>query len=451
MTTLADSAVVPTAADARAEALLDLRELTVEYGVGPRPARAVDGIDLQIREGEVVGLAGESGCGKTTVASAVLQILRPPGRIVGGSILFQGEELIGKDAEALRRFRWRNVSIVFQSAMNALNPLMRVGDQFVDAMRAHERIDRRRALVQAGELLERVGIDRRRVRAYPHELSGGMRQRVIIAIALALRPELIVMDEPTTALDVVVQREILQQIDALKREFGFAVLFITHDLSLLLEFADRISIMYAGEIVETAPAERLGDEPPAPVHAGPAPLVPAADGAADAFDRDPRRAARSPRPAARLPVQPAVSALRARPPGAVRAADDGAPEAARGGARPPGRVSPRRGRPRDDAGRAARGAQPVEALLGRQRGAARALHAVDDVSFELRPGTMTALVGESGSGKSTVVRLLARLVRPDRRHGALRRERRVARPEPARRPALPVAGADHLPGPVRRR
>ncbi len=268
MTTLADSAVVPTAADARAEALLDLRKLTVEYGVGPRPARAVDGIDLQIREGEVVGLAGESGCGKTTVASAVLQILRPPGRIVGGSILFQGEELIGKDAEALRRFRWRNVSIVFQSAMNALNPLMRVGDQFVDAMRAHERIDRRQALVQAGALLERVGIDRRRVRAYPHELSGGMRQRVIIAIALALRPQLIVMDEPTTALDVVVQREILQQIDALKREFGFAVLFITHDLSLLLEFADRISIMYAGELIETAPAERLATNPQHPYTQG---------------------------------------------------------------------------------------------------------------------------------------------------------------------------------------
>jgi peptide/nickel transport system ATP-binding protein len=151
--------------------------------------------------------------------------------------------------------------MVFQGAMNALNPVMRVGDQFVDAMRAHERIDRRTALARAGELLELVGIDRRRVRAYPHELSGGMRQRVIIAMALSLNPELIVMDEPTTALDVVVQREILQQIDALKREFGFAVLFITHDLSLLLEFADRIAIMYAGELVETAPAERFSVNP----------------------------------------------------------------------------------------------------------------------------------------------------------------------------------------------
>jgi peptide/nickel transport system ATP-binding protein len=257
MTTMAESTAEPTAARTRADALLELEGLVVEYGAGERTARAVDGIDLRIREGEIVGLAGESGCGKTTVANAVLQILRPPGRIAGGSIRFRDEELIGRSAEYLRRFRWRNVSMVFQSAMNALNPLMRVGDQFVDTMRAHEKIDKRRALVRAGELLEQVGIDKRRARAYPHELSGGMRQRVIIAIALSLHPELIILDEPTTALDVVVQREILQQLDALKREFGFAVLFITHDLSLLLEFADRISIMYAGEIVESAPASRL--------------------------------------------------------------------------------------------------------------------------------------------------------------------------------------------------
>jgi peptide/nickel transport system ATP-binding protein len=236
-----------------APALLELLGLTVDYG----SARAVDGVDLAIHEGEILGLAGESGCGKTTVANAVMQILRPPGRISGGSIAFRGEDLVGKSDEQLRRFRWRNVSMVFQSAMNALNPVMRIGDQFVDAMRAHERIDKRSALQQAEELLELVGIDRRRVRAYPHELSGGMRQRVIIAIALALNPELIVLDEPTTALDVVVQREILQQVEALKRDFGFAVLFITHDLSLLLEFADRIAIMYAGELVETAPAQQL--------------------------------------------------------------------------------------------------------------------------------------------------------------------------------------------------
>ena len=239
-----------------APALLELRGLTVDYG----RARAVDGVDLTIHEGEILGLAGESGCGKTTIANAVMQILRPPGRISGGSIVFRGEDLVGKSDEDLRRFRWRNVSMVFQSAMNALNPVMRVGDQFVDAMRAHERIDRKRALGRAEELLELVGIDRDRIRAYPHQLSGGMRQRVIIAIALALNPELIVLDEPTTALDVVVQREIMQQVEALKRDFGFAVLFITHDVSLLLEFADRIAIMYAGEVVESAPAPKLATD-----------------------------------------------------------------------------------------------------------------------------------------------------------------------------------------------
>jgi peptide/nickel transport system ATP-binding protein len=158
--------------------------------------------------------------------------------------------------------------MVFQSAMNALNPVMRVGDQFVDMMQAHERIDRKQALARSRELLRMVGIDPQRVRAFPHELSGGMRQRVIIAMALALNPELVIMDEPTTALDVVVQREILQQVDALKRDFGFAVLFITHDLSLLLEFADRVAIMYAGQIVESAPANELFENPRHPYTQG---------------------------------------------------------------------------------------------------------------------------------------------------------------------------------------
>ena len=258
----------PPATRARNADLLEVRELVVEYGFGDRAVRAVDGVDFAIREGEVLGLAGESGCGKTTIANTVMQILRPPGRITGGSILFEGEDIVGKSTEEIRRYRWRNVSMVLQSAMNALNPVMRIGDQFVDAVQAHEKINKRRALARAGELLELVGIDARRVSSYPHQLSGGMRQRVVIAMALALEPELIILDEPTTALDVVVQREILQQVDALKRDFGFAVLFITHDLSLLLEFADRISIMYAGEIVETASADRLAANPQHPYTQG---------------------------------------------------------------------------------------------------------------------------------------------------------------------------------------
>jgi peptide/nickel transport system ATP-binding protein len=257
-----------SAAAAAAPAVLELRGLAVEYHKGDKCARAVNGVDLAIAPGEIVGLAGESGCGKSTIANAAMQILRPPARIAGGSILFQGEDLTGKTNEELRSFRWRNVSMVFQSAMNALNPVMRVGEQFVDMMRAHERVSRRRALDDAGDLLELVGIDRRRIRAYPHELSGGMRQRVIIAMALALRPELVILDEPTTALDVVVQREILQQIQDLQRELRFSVLFITHDLSLLLELADRIAIMYAGELVETASVSELAANPRHPYTQG---------------------------------------------------------------------------------------------------------------------------------------------------------------------------------------
>ena len=256
MTQLMDSRAAVT--DARREALVEVQDLVVDYATVERRVRAVDGVSLTIHAGEIVGLAGESGSGKSTVANAVLQILRSPAELAEGRVLFRGADLTKLGREELRRYRWRNVSMVFQSAMNALNPVMRVGDQFVDMMKAHERIDRGRALRRAGELLDLVGIDRARVRAYPHELSGGMRQRVIIAMALALNPELIIMDEPTTALDVVVQRDILRQVEALKRDFGFAVLFITHDLSLLLEFADRIGIMYAGELVELAPAAALG-------------------------------------------------------------------------------------------------------------------------------------------------------------------------------------------------
>jgi peptide/nickel transport system ATP-binding protein len=246
-------AIVPV----ETEVLLELDDLVVDYLEADRSLRAVDHVNLTIRAGEIVGLAGESGCGKTTTANAILSILQPPAEVTGGRIKFRGVDVVGLSVRDRRRYRWRNVSMVFQSAMSALNPVMRVGDQFVDMMKAHERVSKRDALQRAGDLLNLVGIDRGRVRAYPHELSGGMRQRVIIAMALALEPELVIMDEPTTALDVVVQREILQEVQQLQRELGFAVLFITHDLSLLLEFADRVAIMYAGEIVELAESQEL--------------------------------------------------------------------------------------------------------------------------------------------------------------------------------------------------
>jgi peptide/nickel transport system ATP-binding protein len=263
-----DRTATPREAGVEGDTLIELDDLVVEYVESDRRVRAVDHLSLTIRRGEIVGLAGESGCGKTTTGNAILQILRPPAQVTGGRILFRGQDLTTRSREELRRYRWRNVSMVFQSAMSALNPVMRVGDQFVDMMQAHQRIKRNEALARAAELLDVVGIDRNRVRAYPHELSGGMRQRVIIAMALALSPELVIMDEPTTALDVVVQREILQEIQSLQRELGFAVLFITHDLSLLLEFADRIAIMYAGEIVESGPSSALFQRPLHPYTVG---------------------------------------------------------------------------------------------------------------------------------------------------------------------------------------
>ena len=265
---LLESAAVPVAAGPVTPALLELEHVVVDYVLDGRRVRAVDDVSLTLAAGEIVGLAGESGCGKSTTAGAILQILRPPAQVTAGRILFRGRDLTGMSRRELRRYRWRNVSMVFQSAMSALNPVLRVGDQFVDMMQAHERVRRRDALARAGDLLELVGIDRARVRAYPHELSGGMRQRVIIAMALALGPELVVMDEPTTALDVVVQRELLQEIQTLQAELGFAVLFITHDLSLLLEVADRIAIMYAGEIVELAEAATLHATPRHPYTVG---------------------------------------------------------------------------------------------------------------------------------------------------------------------------------------
>ena len=248
--------------------LLELRDLVVEYGTERGAVTAVNGVSLAIRPGEIVGLAGESGCGKSTIANAILQVLRPPGRIAGGEILFRDRNLVGLPESELRKIRWRNIAIVFQSAMSSLNPVTRIEDQFVDMFLAHQKISKRFARMKAAELLEVVGIDRGRLRAYPHELSGGMRQRVVIAMAMALGPELLLLDEPTTALDVIVQREILQQLQELQREMGFAVLFITHDLSLLVEFSNRIAIMYSGDIVEEAAASELFARPAHPYTSG---------------------------------------------------------------------------------------------------------------------------------------------------------------------------------------
>jgi peptide/nickel transport system ATP-binding protein len=256
------------------EPLLEVSGLCVDYGIGPDAVRAVTDADLVLHRGEVLGLAGESGSGKSTFAYAVTRLLRAPGVITGGSArlhLGQGREvdLLAADEAQLRRVRWAQVAVVLQSAMHALNPVYSVGDQLGDVLRAH-RPDMGRAARRdrAAQLLGMVGITADRLRAYPHELSGGMRQRVMIAMALALEPQIVIMDEPTTALDVVTQREILEELAALRDRLGFAVLFITHDLSLLIEIADSIAIMYGGRIVERAPATALFRAPRHPYTAG---------------------------------------------------------------------------------------------------------------------------------------------------------------------------------------
>ena len=248
---------MPEPSEARRVPLLEVEDLRVEYLTEGGRVRVVDDVSFVLRRGEILGLAGESGSGKTTIALALLRLLKAPAAITGGRVRFAGEDVLAMDEAALRRFRWRQVSLVTQSAMNALNPVIPIGEQIADGIEAHEGTTRKAALGRAAELLELVGIEPARLHSFAHVLSGGMRQRVVIAMALALRPPLIVMDEPTTALDVVVQREILTQIARLQAELGFSVLFITHDLALMLALCTRIAVLYAGRLAEAAPARQL--------------------------------------------------------------------------------------------------------------------------------------------------------------------------------------------------
>jgi peptide/nickel transport system ATP-binding protein len=275
----------------RGAPVIEVRGLRVDYGAGPGVVHAVVDADLTLRSGTVLGLAGESGSGKSTLAYAMTRLLRAPGMITGGEVLLHSVDgngvdgngvdaagnragrrtldLLDADEKQLRELRWSRVAVVLQSAMHALNPVMTIGVQLADVLHAHmPQLDRVTRRERAGGLLEMVGINADRLGSYPHQLSGGMRQRVMIAMALALEPAVVIMDEPTTALDVVTQREILQELTELQQRLSFAVLFITHDLSLLAEIADSIAVMYAGRIIEQADAASLYRAPRHPYTLG---------------------------------------------------------------------------------------------------------------------------------------------------------------------------------------
>jgi oligopeptide/dipeptide ABC transporter ATP-binding protein len=237
--------------------LLEVEDLAIEYRRGGRTVHAADGVSFAIEDGTFFGLVGESGCGKSTVAKSLLRLLPPTGRIRRGSIRFRGRDLVTLPDAEMRRIRWKDVAYIPQSSLNSLNPVVRVGRQVEEAFRLHEALPSAEAWARARPLFEMVGLDPGRMDDFPHQFSGGMRQRVAIAMAFALRPALVVADEPTTALDVVMQDQILEKIRELHQRFHHAMVLITHDISLVAENCDRVAVMYAGRIVESASAEAL--------------------------------------------------------------------------------------------------------------------------------------------------------------------------------------------------
>lgn len=234
-----------------AEELLRVRDLTIYYETDENVVRAVNQVSFSLKKGETLGLVGETGAGKTTTALGIMGLLPdPPGKIVGGEILFKGENLLKKSVRDMRKVRGHQISMIFQDPMTALNPVLTVGEQITEVIRLHEQISAEQAQKKAMDMLELVGIRADRFAEYPHQFSGGMKQRVVIAIALACNPKLLIADEPTTALDVTIQAQVLELMSRLKKQFDTSMLLITHDLGVVAEVCDRVAIMYAGEIVE---------------------------------------------------------------------------------------------------------------------------------------------------------------------------------------------------------
>jgi peptide/nickel transport system ATP-binding protein len=248
--------------------ILAVRDLSVQYAMDRGAVAAVDRVDFDLYPGEFLGIVGESGCGKSTLLFAIAQLLAPPAGITGGSVAFKGQNLVGLTDDKLTAVRWRNLSVVMQSAMNALNPVKSIGAQFKDAMRAHGVKSAGEIAGRSAEVLRMVGIDPVHLNSYPHQLSGGMRQRSMIAMALLFTPDLVIMDEPTSALDVVAQRSLMVHIKKLQEELRFAVIFVTHDMSLVSHFSDRLMVMYAGQVAELGATREVFDTPRHPYSIG---------------------------------------------------------------------------------------------------------------------------------------------------------------------------------------
>ncbi len=259
--------------------LLEVEDLRTYFYTMDGVVKAVDGVSFGVEKGRAFGLAGESGSGKTTTALSIMRLIKSPGRIVGGRILFDGEDLLEKTPSEIDGIRWKRISMIFQGAMNALNPVYRVGDQICEAITHHERgTTQEEAMERTGKLLGMVGIDESRADNYPHEFSGGMKQRAMIAMALALNPDLVIADEPTTALDVIIQRQIIDLINDLRRNLNLSLMLITHDLSVIMELCDRVGIFYAGKLVEVTGTRGLLRNPMHPYSRGLMEAFPSIDG-----------------------------------------------------------------------------------------------------------------------------------------------------------------------------
>ncbi|MBN7760626.1 ABC transporter ATP-binding protein [Nitratireductor aquibiodomus] len=418
--------------------LLNVRDLAIQYGTGKGPIKAVDGIDFTIRPGEALGLVGESGCGKTTAAKAILKLLPPNGEIARGRIDLDGRDLAPLRGEAMRAVRWKDIAWISQAAMNALDPVYRVGDQIVEAMQTHIAISRDDALNQAAELFRAVGIDPSRLRAYPHEMSGGMKQRAVIAMAMALGPKLVIADEPTTALDVVTQAQILARLAKLRRERGMSLLFITHDISVVVQTCDRVAVMYGGKIMEIGPVREVFGAPFHPYTMGLTNAFPTLDGAQKELISIPGNPPDLLSPPAgcrfsercpfatelcrnEMPPLHKIDETRSAACHYVdrvhefreTAANNETWEAVsrRFGAEVEGKPSSARETVKGEVLRVENLSRHFDAPSG-FLGPERKVHAVDGISLSVQAGEILGLAGESGSGKTTTGEVLVKLQEP---------------------------------------